>query len=135
MPTRLITLDSRGVTWLMIEVRIGLRRRVIAVTSMKALYSCRLTWPCDFAERRFRLEPLGVDEALDHDLGFGRHQQVDGLRAHHVDRPARQRARDSQLVERLRQLLHRRVGDDRRAPSTTAQGSFLPRARIFPSAL
>ena len=31
----------------MIEVRIASLRRVIAVTSMKALNSCRLTWPCD----------------------------------------------------------------------------------------
>jgi len=43
MATRRITLDSLGVTWLMNEVRIALRRRVIAVTFMKALYSCRLT--------------------------------------------------------------------------------------------
>jgi hypothetical protein len=40
---RRITLDSLGATWLMNEVRIGLRRRVIAVTCMKALYSCKLT--------------------------------------------------------------------------------------------
>jgi hypothetical protein len=43
MATLRMTLDSLGVTWLMKEVRIGCRRRVIAVTSMKALYSCRLT--------------------------------------------------------------------------------------------
>jgi hypothetical protein len=38
-----MTLDSLGVTWLMKEVRIGRWRRVIAVTSMKALYSCMFT--------------------------------------------------------------------------------------------
>jgi len=43
MATRRITLDSLGVTWLMNEVRTALRRRVIAVTFMNALYSCRLT--------------------------------------------------------------------------------------------
>ena len=38
-----MTEDSLGVTWLMKEVRIGRLRRVIAVTSMKALYSCKFT--------------------------------------------------------------------------------------------
>jgi len=37
--TRFIKLDSLGVTCEMIEVKIGLRLRVIAVTSMYALYS------------------------------------------------------------------------------------------------
>ena len=45
MPTFLIRLDSDGVTWLMIEVRIAFFLRVMQVTSMNALYSCRLTWP------------------------------------------------------------------------------------------
>ena len=47
MPMRLIRLDSDGVTCEMIEVRMASFRRVMAVTSMKALNSCRLTWPCD----------------------------------------------------------------------------------------
>ena len=34
-----------------------------------------------FAERRFRLQQLGVDEALDDDLGFGGDQKIDGLAA------------------------------------------------------
>ena len=34
-----------------------------------------------FAERRFRLEIFGIDQALDHDLGFGRHQKIDRLGA------------------------------------------------------
>ena len=67
------------------------------------------------AERRLGLQQFGVDQALDHDLGFRRHQQVDGPGPHHVDRAAGQRARDRQLVEILRHLLHRRVGDRRRA--------------------
>ena len=47
-----------------------------------------------FAEWRLRLEIFGVDEALDHDLGLGRHQEVDGLRLDDVDRRADQRAGD-----------------------------------------
>ena len=45
MATRLMVLDSDGVTWLMIEVSTASRRRVTAVTSMNALNSCRFTWP------------------------------------------------------------------------------------------
>ena len=55
-----------------------------------------------FAERRLGLEIFGVDEALDDDLGLGRHQEIDGLRLHDVDRRADQRAGDVQLVERSR---------------------------------
>jgi hypothetical protein len=35
---------------------------------MKALNSCRLTWPCD-SPNGARAEILGVDEAFDDDLG------------------------------------------------------------------
>ncbi len=45
--TRLIRLDSLGVTCEMMEVRIASLRRVMHVTSMKALYSWRLTCPWD----------------------------------------------------------------------------------------
>ena len=51
------------------------------------------------AERRFRLEPDGVDQAFDHDFGFRRHQQIDGARAHHVDRLAGEAARNGELVD------------------------------------
>ncbi len=47
MPISLIRLDSDGVTWEMIEVRMASFRRVMAVTSMKALNSCRFTCPWD----------------------------------------------------------------------------------------
>src|SRR5262249_23555524 len=68
-----------------------------------------------FAEWRLRLEHLGVDQAFDHDLGLGRDQEIDGLGAHDVDRAAGDCACDRDLVEVVGHLLHRRIGDDRRA--------------------
>ena len=47
MAMRLMRLDSLGVTCEMIEFRIALRRRVMQVTSIYALNSCKFTWPCD----------------------------------------------------------------------------------------
>ena len=77
------------------------------------------------AERRLRLQRRGVDQALDDDLGLRRHQQVDGLGAHHVDRPAGERARHRDLVEVVGHLLHRRVGHDRRAADHDRAGQRL----------
>ena len=87
-----------------------------------------------FAERRLGLQIFGVDEALDDDLGLGRHQQIDGLGLHHVDRRADQRAGDVQLVERLRQFLHRGEGDDRRRAEHDRAGQLLEAAlaQLFP---
>ena len=68
-----------------------------------------------FAERRFRLEIFGVDQPFDHDLGFGRDQQIDGARTHHVDRRAGKPARDGELIDVDRQLLRAHEGDVRRA--------------------
>ena len=67
-----------------------------------------------FAEAAFRLEPLGVDIAFDDDLGFRRHDQIDGLGLADADRGADQPAGDRELVEMLRQLVHRGEGDRRR---------------------
>ena len=64
-----------------------------------------------FAEWRLRLEIFGIDVTFDDDLRFGRHQQIDCLRLHHVDGRADQRAGDVQFIERLGQLLHRGEGD------------------------
>ena len=50
------------------------------------------------AERRLGLEIFGLDAALDHDLGFRRHQQVDGLRLDHIDGYPGQSAGQMQLV-------------------------------------
>ena len=53
----------------------------------------------EFAERPFRLPDARRDEAFDHDLGFRRHQEIDGLAAHDIDRPAGDRTRDGKFVE------------------------------------
>ncbi len=77
------------------------------------------------AERRLGLQHLGIDQALDHDLRFRRHHQIDGLGAHHVDRPARERAGHRDLVEVLGHLLHRGVGDDGRTADNDRAGKRL----------
>ena len=131
---RLIRLDSDGVTCEMIEVRIASlppRDRGDVHVGVEFL---QIDVAVRFAERRLGLEIFGVDEALDHDLGLGRHQQVDGLRLHDVDRRADQRAGDVQLVERLGQLLHRGEGDaGRRAEHHRARQLLeAARAQLFP---
>ena len=69
------------------------------------------------AERRFGLELLGIDQALDHDLGVGRHVEVDGDALDHRHRPAGEPAGDAELVEIDVELLragehhHRRRAD------------------------
>ena len=80
-----------------------------------------------FAERRFRLQPLGVDESLDHDLRFRRDQQIDGHGLHHVDRRAHETARDFELVEVLGIFWAETKVTAGGPPSTTAAGIFWPR--------
>ena len=86
-----------------------------------------------FAERRFGLEIFGVDEALDHDLRFGRHQEIDRLRLDDVDRRADQAAGDGQVRPRVSgSFCTEAKAMQGGAPSTTAAGSFLnSRARGF----
>ena len=79
MPMRLIRLDSDGVTWEMIEVSIGVAPPRDAGHVHIGVEFLQVDVAVGFAERRLRLEIFGVDEALDHDLGLGRHQQIDGL--------------------------------------------------------
>src|SRR5712692_3839213 len=85
------------------------------------------------AERRFGLEILGVDIPFDDDLGFGRYEQVDGLRFYDVDRRADEPSGHVQLVQRLRHFLRRgkrharrRTQDDRRGQLLAARLHFLP---------
>ena len=63
------------------------------------------------AERPFRLERVGADKTFDDVFGLGRHHEIDGLGAHHVDRTACQRAGNRQFVEMVRHLVARSVRD------------------------
>ena len=53
-------------------------RRVIAVTSIDEIVVLQRHVAVGFAERAFRLQIFGIDQALDHQFGFGRHQEIDG---------------------------------------------------------
>ena len=68
-----------------------------------------------FAERRLGLDIFGVDQALDDELGLGRHQKIDGAGAHHVDGRAGEPARDGELVEVDGEFLRPQKGDQGRA--------------------
>ena len=94
-----MTLDSLGVTWLMIETNTGL----LLVGDRRHLHRHVEVFERDvavaFAERTFRLEQFGIDQALDDDLGVGRHLEIDGDALHDADRLAGERAGDAHLVE------------------------------------
>ena len=81
-------LDSLGVTWLMIEANTGF----LPVRDRGHLHRHVVGFERDIAvalaERRLGLELLRIDQALDHDLGVGRHVEVDGDAFHHRHRPA-----------------------------------------------
>ena len=87
-----------------------------------------------FPERSLRLEILRIDESFDHDLRLGGDQEIDGLRPHHIDRCADERAGDAELVERFGQLLHGGEGDARRRAQDDRGGQLLDaaRAQLFP---
>ena len=97
-----------GVTCEMIEVRIASLPPRDAGHVHEGVHLLQIDVAVRFAERRLGLEPFGVDEALDHDLGLGRNEQIDGLGAHHVDRASGEAARHRQLLHRLGQFLRRR---------------------------
>ena len=67
------------------------------------------------AERPFRLKEFGVDQALDDDLGVGRHVQIHGQGFDHADRRAGEPAGHGHLVAIDRQLLWSGEHDHRRA--------------------
>ena len=75
-----MTLNSLGVTWLMKEVRIGLPPPRDRGHLHEGVVFLQVDVAVRFAERRLGLEQLGVDQALDDDLGLRRHQKIDGLR-------------------------------------------------------
>ena len=71
-----------------------------------------------FAERSLGLQQFGIDQAFDHDLGVGRHVEIDGHALDGADRRAGEPAGHRHLVQIDRQLLrpgehhHRRAADD-----------------------
>ena len=71
--------------------------------------------PVALAERPFRFEELGVDQALDDELGIRRQIEIDGERFHGTDRRARKPAGDRHLVAVDRQFLRSGEHYDRRA--------------------
>ena len=88
-----------------------------------------------FAERRLGLEVFRRDVAFDDDLGFGRNEQVDGFRAHDVDRRADEPAGNFELIERFGTFLRRRKRDGGRAAEHDGGGHASRRAcGTFPSA-
>ena len=103
-----MTEDSDGVTWLMIDGMTGRRRWVIVEILERDVAVA-------FAERRLGLQILDVDEPLDDEFGFRRHQKIDRLRPHHADRRAGDGAGDRQLVEPGAEFLRAGVGDRGRA--------------------
>ncbi len=85
-----------------------------------------------FAERTFRLEQFGIDQSLDHDLGVGRHVEIDGDGFRHPDRRAGERARDRHLVQIDRRASSRPVNIATGAqPMTMAHGIGSPRWLCF----
>ena len=83
------------------------------------------------AERRFRLELAGIDEAFDDDLGLGRHHQIDGLAFHDIDRAAGEPAGHGELVEMLGHLLHGGVRDNRRTADHDRAGHRFAAFLVF----
>ena len=71
-----------------------------------------------FAERAFRLQQFGIDQAFDHDLGVRRHVEIDADAFRHADRRAGEPAGHRHLVEvdgelhRPGEHHHRRGADD-----------------------
>ena len=84
-----------------------------------------------FAERAFRLEQFAVDQAFDHDLGVGRHVQVDGRRLGDADGRAGQPAGHRHLVDIDRQFLRAGEQHDRRAADDDGAGHRLLALLIF----
>ena len=82
-----MVLDSLGVTWLMMDVRIGLLAMRDRGHVHVGIVFLQVDMPVRFAEWPFRLEELRADVSLDDIFGLRRHQQIDGLRAGDVMGP------------------------------------------------
>ncbi len=84
-----------------------------------------------FPERRFGLQILGVDIALDDDLRFGGYEQVDGLRFHDIDRRADEPPATCNSSSDSGTFCAEVNATHGGAPRITAAGNFSPRAFIF----
>jgi len=93
-----MTLDSLGVTWLMIEVTPGLR---LWVRRSPASACCRLERDIAVCsrERRFRLELVRYRSTLDDDFRGCRHVEIDCHGPGDLDRSPSQCAGDAELVQ------------------------------------
>ena len=109
----------------------GFLRCVIAVTCIGMLNSSSATWPCDSPNGASGSQIFGVDQPLDHEFGFGRHQQVDGARAHDIDRLAGKPAGNGEFVDADRQLLRTHERHIRRAAEHDGAGHRLAALLVF----
>ena len=125
-----MTLDSLGVTWLMIGANTGLRLVGDRGDLHRHVVGFERDIAVALAERRFGLEHSGIDQALDHDLGGRRHVEVDGDRACAIaiGAPA-SGAGDGQLVHVDGELLRPGEHHDRRAADHDRDRHLLARAR------
>src|SRR5438067_13808393 len=85
----------------------------------------RMHVPVRFSERALFLELLRVDVSLEDDLCLGRDLEGHGLAAHETDRLPGEATRDRELVDAVRHLLHRRIGDDLATPAYERGGKAL----------
>ncbi len=78
--------------------------------------------PVRIAERAFRLDELGVDVALDDDLGLGGRLQRNRFALHQPDGCADQPAGDGQLVHAVGQISTTRIPASAPAPLDSSSG-------------
>ena len=83
------------------------------------------------AKGAFRLKQFRADEAFDHDLGVGGHEEVDGLGLHHLDGLPRQRACNRRFIEINRQALRASIATDRRRADDNGDRHGLTHGLIF----
>jgi len=126
-----MTLDSLGVTWLMIEVED--RRALVGDGGHphRHVVGLERDIAVALAERRLGLELLRVDQPLDDDLRRGGHVEVDSNGLRHLDREAGERTGDAELIEIDGELLRPREHDHGRAADHDRDRHRLPSLAIL----